>query len=134
MKKPLLIILLMLFCFAVKAQQTTVNADTLVYTAVEKEPTFPGGMNQFGRYLVKKLRYPADSRIHNIRGTVIIQFIVEKDGSLSNIHVIRGVAEDLNQEALRLLRNSPKWIAGTQNGVPVRAMYTVPVSFQLADR
>ena len=76
-------------CIAMKAQRTTVDADTLIFTSVEKEPAFPGGKGKLYHYLVKNLRYPIDSRVHNREGRVIIQFIVEKDGSLSNFHIIR---------------------------------------------
>ena len=103
-----------------------------VFTSVERVPTFPGGLEAFGHYLASNIRYPARSREKGIQGRVIISFIVEKDGSLSGVKVARGVATDIDQEALRVIRTSPDWKPGTQNGKPVRVAYSVPISFTLS--
>lgn len=100
-----------------------------VFTAVEKEPQFPG---DFGAYLGRNIRYPAVDKDHNVQGKVFIQFIVEKDGSLDDFKVLRAPSETLGDESVRVLSISPKWIPGYQNGKPVRVMYTVPISFALS--
>jgi TonB family protein len=101
------------------------------YTIREAEPVFAGGIQAFYAYLTHNIRYPVDSRTHYIQGKVLATFIVEKDGSVTNIKVLRAPAEDLGAEAVRVLQESPNWIPGTQNGKPVRVQYTVPISFTL---
>lgn len=105
-----------------------------IFTNVEVLPEFPGGMEGFGKFLRKNLTYPPMSRENNVQGRVILSFVVEKDGSLTDIKVVRGVAggSDLDAEAIRVLKRSPKWSAGIQNGRPVRVSYSIPVVFQLA--
>ncbi len=110
---------------------TTPKDDGPVFSAVEQVPEFSGGLPAFGNFLVKNIKYPAEARKNGIQGKVFIAFIVEKDGSLSNIRVVRGVDNALDQEALRVLEISPKWTPGFQNGKPVRVMYSVPISFTL---
>ena len=102
-----------------------------VFTTVERVPQFPRGMKAFSNFLSTNVRYPADSRNKGIQGRVIISFVVEKDGSLSGIRVVRGVADDIDKESVRVLGLSPKWIPGTQNGHLVRVEYTVPINFTL---
>ncbi|HVW94788.1 MAG TPA: TonB family protein [Mucilaginibacter sp.] len=104
-----------------------------VFTWVEMAPAFKGGMDAFSRYLAKNVHYPAAMREAGIQGRVIISFIVEKDGSITNAHIARGVAEEIDQEALRVIRNSPRWTPGVQNGRPVRVAYSVPISFSLIE-
>lgn len=100
-----------------------------VFSAVEKEPKFPG---DFGSFLAHNIRYPAADKDNNIQGKVFVQFIVEQDGSLSNLIVLRAPSETLGNEAVRVLGLSPKWTPGYQNGKTVRVMYTVPISFALS--
>jgi TonB family protein len=103
----------------------------MVFTSVEHIAEFPGGITEFSQFLAKNTHYPADSRNKGIQGRVIISFVVETDGSLSNIHIARGVAPDIDEEALRVIKLSPKWAPGRQNGIPVRVAYSVPISFTL---
>lgn len=107
--------------------------DNLIFTQMEKNPDFPGGLNAFGEFLGKNIKYPSAMRINRIEGRVILNFVVEKDGSLTNIHVLRGIAAEADSEAVRVLKLSPKWIPGIQNGKSVRASFTVPIMFTLAD-
>jgi TonB family protein len=95
-------------------------------------PQFKGGVEAFGRFLSRHINYAEEARRKNIEGTVILTFIVEKDGSLSDIIVARSVAAILDDEAVRVLKESPKWIPGTQFGLPARVQYTVPVSFAMS--
>ncbi|MDB5136647.1 MAG: energy transducer TonB [Mucilaginibacter sp.] len=91
-------------------------------------------MQAFYTYLTHTMHYPVKAKEHNIQGKVFISFIVEKDGSLSDIKIIRSVSEDLDAEALRVIKGSPNWNPGIQNGKPVRVAYTMPLSFALASR
>lgn len=105
-----------------------------VYTAVEQGPSFPGGINAFIKYLARNTHYPADSWKKGIQGRVIVSFVVEKDGSLSDIHIARGIADDIDREALRVIKDSPHWTAGTQNGKLVRVAYSVPIAFTIENQ
>lgn len=112
--------------------QGLINNDA-VFTAVEQSPSFPGGDEAFGSFLAKNIKYPKEAKENNIQGRVIATFIVEQDGSLSNIRIVRGIGGGADEEAVRVLAISPKWIAGVQNGYKVRVQYTVPINFALAD-
>jgi len=106
--------------------------DTLkVFTAVEQEPTPHGGIAAFYQYLEQNIHYPEDAKKKNIQGKVFLTFVIEKDGSLSDIKVLRGVSADIDAEAIRVIKNAPKWDPGMQNGRPVRVQYQVPIGFSL---
>ncbi len=98
---------------------------------VETIPEFKGGNENFAKFLNKNLKYPKQARIDKIQGTVILTFVVEKDGTLSDLRVIRGVSPELDQEALRQMSILPPWIPGTQGGKPVRVQFSVPIGFRL---
>jgi TonB family protein len=104
-----------------------------VYDAVEQLPGFPGGIEALGKFLASNIKYPKTAREKGIQGRVICSFVIETDGSLSNIIVARGVSKELDEEAIRVLKQSPSWIPGTQNGRKVRVQYSVPISYSLAD-
>jgi periplasmic protein TonB len=104
-----------------------------IFTSVEKNPEFPGGLEKFYAYLGKSIRYPAVARENNTQGKVIVNFVVEKDGSLTDVKVVRGIGDGCDEEAVRVLRASPHWGPGIQNGRPVRCSYTVPISFTLSE-
>ena len=107
--------------------------DNKVFTSVEQVPEFPGGLNEFYKFLSSNIRYPSESREKGIQGRVIISFIVEKDGELTNFKIAKSVKNDIDDEALRVLKMSPKWRPGFQNGLPVRVAYSVPIAFTLDD-
>jgi len=102
-----------------------------IFTSVEQQPLFPGGIDAFYKFLGKNIRYPAVARENGTQGKVIMQFVVEKDGSLTDIKVARGIGDGCDEEATRVLKASPHWSAGVQNGRKVRVAYTVPISFTL---
>lgn len=102
------------------------------FASVEVLPEFEGGMAGWGRYLQKNLKYPAMARENNITGRVIVSFVVEKNGNLTDIKVLRGIGGGCDEEAVRVLKNAPAWKPGIQNGLPVRVAYTMPIFFQLA--
>jgi len=100
---------------------------------LEKYPEFPGGHNAFYKYIGRNLRYPMVAREQEISGRVIVRFIIEKNGSLSDIRIIRGIGGGCDEEAVRVLKNSPPWASGVQNGQKVRVAYTMPIAFLLSE-
>ena len=102
-----------------------------VFDMVEQMPTFPGGQQELMSYLGKNIKYPTISQEMGSAGRVIVQFVVDKDGSISNPEVVRGVDAYLDKEAIRVISSMPKWRPGVQNGKKVRVKFTVPVSFRL---
>lgn len=102
-----------------------------VFTMVEQMPAFPGGQSELMQYLSKNIKYPTIAQENGTQGRVIIQFVVEKDGSITDVQVARGVDPYLDKEAVRVVKSMPKWIPGKQNGKAVRVKYTVPVMFKL---
>jgi len=102
------------------------------FASVEVLPEFTGGMAGWGKYLQKNLKYPPMARENNITGRVIMSFVVEKNGKLTDIKVLRGIGGGCDEEAKRVLANAPAWKPGIQNGRPVRVAYTMPIFFQLA--
>jgi len=105
-----------------------------IFTSVEQSPEFPGGIGKFYEYLGRAIQYPAVDRENTVSGKVIVTFVVERDGALTDVKALRGPSETLQAEAIRAVKKSPKWRAGIQNGRPVRVQYTVPVVFTLQDQ
>ena len=97
----------------------------------ERMPEFPGGAANLMGYLQENIRYPKESMEANKQGRVIVQFVIEKDGAITNAHVVKSVDSPLDAEALRVVSNMPNWTPGTQNGQVVRVKYTVPITFRL---
>ena len=118
---------------ASSAVATTSQGEDEVYMSVEKTPEFPGGVNAMMDYLRGNLKYPESAKKNKQEGRVFIGFIVEKDGSVSNVKVLRGVCEELDSEAVRVVKSMPTWIAGRDKGEPVRVQYTLPIVFKLND-
>lgn len=104
-----------------------------IFTIVETQPEPVGGMKSFYEYVSKNLSYPGLARRNNIEGRVYIEFVVEKDGSLTDIKVIKGIGGGCDDEALRIIKEAPKWKPGKQRGRPVRVKMVLPIFFQLAD-
>ena len=102
-----------------------------VHQVCEEMPEFPGGMAECMKWLGKNINYPTEAKEKGTQGRVIIQFVVEKDGSITEAKVARGVDPLLDAEALRVINSSPKWKPGKQGGQPVRVKYTIPVAFKL---
>jgi TonB family protein len=103
----------------------------LIYTMVNQMPDFPGGIELFYRFISRNLRYPAVARENGTRGIVIINFVVEKDGTLSTIKVWKGIGDGCDEEAANVVSSSPLWIPGKQQGRPVRVMTSAKVAFLL---
>jgi protein TonB len=102
-----------------------------IFTVVEQMPSFPGGMGALMQYLSKNIKYPPFAEENNIQGRVICTFVVERDGSVSDIRIARSVDPSLDKEAIRVVSGMPRWIPGRQNGQMVRVKYTLPVTFRL---
>ena len=102
-----------------------------IFTVVEQEPEFPGGTKALMEYISKNLRYPAFAAENGIQGRVTLSFVVEKDGSVTDIQEMRSPSEDLTKEAKRVVQSMPKWKPGKQRGKPVRVKYMLPVTFRL---
>lgn len=102
-----------------------------VFMVAEQMPEFPGGMKELLKFLQDNLKYPENAMKNNVQGRVIVQFVVEKDGTPTEFKVLRSVDPDLDAEALRVMKAMPKWKPGMQKGQVVRVKFTVPVSFKL---
>ena len=106
--------------------------DSEVYTGVvDVMPEYPGGINAMFDFIQKNVKYPESAKDKGIEGKVYVQFVVEKDGNISDINILRGVSKDIDDEAVRVIKSMPKWKPGIQNGKPVRVQYTLPFKFQL---
>ena len=102
-----------------------------IFQVVEEMPEFPGGMAECLKFLGKNIKYPTISQENGVQGKVIVQFVVNKDGSIVDPVVVRSVDPYLDKEALRVIKTMPKWKPGKQRGKAVRVKYTVPVTFKL---
>lgn len=98
-----------------------------IFKAVEVQPKPPGGMDEFMNYIAKNYKYPSQAIEQGVSGRVILQFVVERDGSLTDIKIIRDLKYGTGEEAVRVLKGAPKWQPGFQNGRPVRVQYTLPI-------
>lgn len=105
--------------------------ETKVFDVVEQMPQFPGGPNALFEYLSKNIKYPVVAEENGIQGRVIVTFVVERDGSITDVKVAKSVDPSLDKEAQRVVKSMPHWIPGKQNGSAVRVKYTVPVTFKL---
>ncbi len=102
-----------------------------VFDVVEEMPSFPGGQGALMQYLGSNIKYPVVAQENGVQGRVIVGFVVEPDGSISGVNVMRSVDPSLDKEAMRVVKSMPKWKPGKQNGSAVRVKYTVPVVFRL---
>lgn len=115
------------------AATTSQESKVFDFVSIETQPSFPGGMDKFYKYLSDNAKYPEDARKNNVQGKVFLSFIVEKTGDLSDIQVVRKLGSGTDEEAVRLLSNSPKWTPGIISGKPVRVKYNIPISFTMTD-
>ncbi len=126
-------------------QQTEVSVDAFgedegeeesgedqIFVKVEEMPEFRGrGISAFRKYIQKNIDYPAIAAENGIEGTVFLQFVIEKDGAISNVKVLRGVDPALDEEAVQTVENAPEWEPGKQRGKPVRVKFSIPIVFRL---
>ena len=110
------------------------NPGDTIYNVVEKSPEFPGGDAARIDYLVKNITYPEAARIQKTEGTVYVSFVVEKDGSISNTKLLRGIGNGCDEVVMKLINDMPNWKPGMQDGKPVRTQYNMPVKFTLGEK
>lgn len=105
-----------------------------IFVAVEQMAEFPGGQAALMKWLSQNIRYPEAAQQNDIQGRVIVKFVVEKDGSIGQASIVKGVDKDLDREALRVVKKMPKWQPGKNNGVAVRSYFNLPVTFKLQNQ
>jgi len=102
-----------------------------IFVFVEQRPVFPGGDQALYKYLSQNIVYPQKARENGISGRVVISFVVEKDGTVSNAKVLHDIGGGCGEEGLRIVNSMPKWVPGKQGGKPVRCQFNLPISFSL---
>ena len=102
-----------------------------IFTIVEDQPSYPGGINEFYKFVANNMRYPVQARRMGIAGRVFVQFVVDKDGSLNDIQVIKGIGAGCDEEAIRVIKKSKKWSPGKQRGRAVKVRMIIPIIFRL---
>lgn len=105
--------------------------ETKIFTVVEQMPMYPGGNAALMGYLRDNIKYPTVAAENGVQGRVVVGFVVERDGSITDVNILRGVDPSLDREAMRVVKSMPRWNPGKQNGSAVRVKYQVPVSFRL---
>lgn len=115
----------------IKHETDVVDTDQPVFAVVEKMPEFPGGEAERSAYLSSNIVYPENAVKNKIEGTVYVSFVVRSDGSISDVKLLRGVNEEINKEALRVVTGMPKWKPGMQKGKPVDVQFNIPIKFSL---
>lgn len=131
--KILAVFALSLVCLGVNAQETVEN-DTVYEKSTnlpDVMPSYPGGSQVLFKYIQTQLRYPSDARNMKVEGRVIVSFIVDKDGWVTNVSVRKGVFPSLDREAVRVVSGMARWDPGKKNGKPVKVKYSLPISFRL---
>lgn len=118
--------------YVAEVEEEVVEEEAIPFQLVEKQPSFKGGgPNEFTKWVNQRLVYPEIAKENGVQGRVTLQFTVEKDGSVTNVKVLRGVDPSLDKEAMRVVASSPKWTPGRQRDRAVKVTYTFPVIFQL---
>ena len=115
----------------VKVEEEEEVAEEPIFTVVESEPEFPGGMEALYKYLAQNIKYPQLARENGITGKVYVTFVVEKDGSIANPRILRDIGGGCGAEAIRVVKAMPKWSPGKQRGKAVRVQFNLPVNFNL---
>ncbi len=141
MKKTMLYMIICLLCVSLANAQNnnplnnSPDKDTIQEVFVDSviHPKFPGGDEALMQYLSENLVYPPTIQDRRFKGKVLVQFVVETDGSISNVEVVRSLYKDLDEEVVRVIKNMPKWIPAKQDGKAIREYYKLPISFELAD-
>ncbi|MBO4813903.1 MAG: energy transducer TonB [Muribaculaceae bacterium] len=132
MKKLILMSMMAILCLmTANAQKTVVSQSKQnVYDVVEQMPEFPGGMPAMIEFLQTNLKYPSDAKKQNVGGRVLVMFVVETDGTISNVRVAKNVFPSLDAEAVRVVKAMPKWNPGKEKGKPVRVNFSLPIVYK----
>ena len=135
MKRLIMMSLMATCCLTtVLAQKTVVSQKDQKeepFNVVEDMPAFPGGMEAMMEFLIENVKYPADAKKQKVDGRVLVNFVVEKDGSITEVKVIKPTFPSLDAEAVRVVKAMPKWKPGYQKGQAVRVQFTMPINFSL---
>lgn len=115
----------------VKVEEDDEEEEQIIFQVVENDPEFPGGVEALMKYLQQNIKYPQLARENNITGRVYVTFVVERDGSVTGVRVVRDIGGGCGQEAVRVVKAMPKWSPGKQRGKAVRVQYNLPVNFSL---
>jgi TonB family protein len=102
-----------------------------VYTVVEKQPSYPGGQDGYRKFLIENIKYPAEALKKGVTGTVYVTFVIENDGAVTNVKVLRGIGSGCDEEAIRVVKMMPKWNPGEEKGKPVAVQFNLPIKFAL---
>lgn len=132
-------LLLFWFISILSVQQTVAQTDSIKVTSdkiyelfnIERQPSFPGGETAMMQYISQNLKYPALARENGIQGSVVLSFVIEKDGNVSNTQIVRDIGGGCGKEAARVVAAMPKWEPGAANGQPIRVRYTLPIRYKL---
>ncbi|MCQ2297670.1 MAG: energy transducer TonB [Bacteroidales bacterium] len=116
----------------VEVTEEEVEKEEEIFVFVEENPSFPGGEEELYKYLRENIKYPQLARENNIEGKVFVQFVVEKNGSISNVKILKDIGSGCGAEAVRVVKAMPKWKPGKQRGSAVRAQFSLPISFKLS--
>jgi protein TonB len=108
-------------------------AEDEIFTAVEQQAEFPGGSGAWARFLGKTLKYPSAAQRANVGGRVFVSFVVNTDGSVQDVQVLKGVGFGCDEEAIRVIKSMPRWNPGKQSGRAVRSRFTQPITFVLSE-
>jgi TonB family protein len=108
-----------------------VKIDKEVFTVVEKQPSYPGGQDGYTKFLIANIKYPEEALKKGVTGTVYVSFIVEKNGAVTDVKVLRGIGSGCDEEAARVVKMMPNWNPGENKGVPVAVQYNLPIKFNL---
>ena len=131
MKKLILLVVVALFCCTSAMAQTVVVDEEIFLVVAENAPEFPGGSDSLYAYIARNIKYPETAKKEKIEGRVFVTFVIEKDGQVSSAKILRDIGGGCGEEAIRVVKNMPKWKPGTQRGNPVRFQFNLPVSFML---
>lgn len=137
MKKYFFAILIVLTISINNYAQNIDTTDTIkkdnepIFTTVEEPAKYPGGDETLKKFIDENIEYPTQAIKDNISGTVFVQIIIEKDGSISDVKVLRGIGGGCDEEAVRVISKMPNWIPAKQKGIPVRSFYIIPIIFVL---
>ncbi|GAB2594054.1 energy transducer TonB [Spirosoma areae] len=108
------------------------KTDTTIYTVVEQQPVFPGGFDAMKKYLLTNVHYPPEARKASVKDRVLMSFVVELDGSITYIQLVKGIGYGCDEEAIRVVRAMPRWTPGSQSGKLLRVKFHLPVLFGIA--
>ena len=113
--------------------QPTVEKEDVdqIFSIVEEQAAYKGGMASFYEFVSKKIKYPAQAKRMNIEGKVFVEFVIERDGRLTDVKAIKGIGGGCDEEAVRVVMSSPGWSPGKQRGKPVRTRFVIPINFKL---